>query len=84
MSISDVMSEGVKKVLRYLEDDSMYANSRKEIAVAVVAMERLRLTPGFDIVPAEYGGKAPELPTTPEGCLAYLDALLEKERSTLQ
>ena len=51
MWISDVMRDGINEVLDYLEDDDTYKDMRQEIAVAVVAMERLRLTPGFDILP---------------------------------
>jgi hypothetical protein len=74
--ISDVMRDGVDQVLDYLKDDDTYKGAEKEIAIAVVAMERLRLTPRFDI---PLGFPAPALPTDPEGCLSYLNMLLAEK-----
>lgn len=80
--IVDVMINGISEILDYLDDDKdAYKDTQQDIAVAVVAMERLRLGT-IKLVPAFiFPDPAPELPTTPEGCLAYLNMLLA-ERTT--
>jgi hypothetical protein len=72
--ISDVLSDAVSDILDYLKDDHDYSGDRQQIAEVVLAMDRLRLSPGFDTPP---NGTPPTLPTD---ALWYLNTLLETRR----
>jgi hypothetical protein len=72
--ISDVLFEAREDILRHLKDDTgVYDERRSQIAEVILAMDRLRLSNGFDVPP----DATP--PTLPVDAVAYLDALL-KER----
>jgi hypothetical protein len=74
MAISDVLFEAREKILDYL---AVYEREEwPNIAVVVLAMDKLRLSVGYDISPF---GTAPKLPDDP---MEYLNQLLaERKRS---
>jgi hypothetical protein len=77
MAISDVLFEAREDILGYL-DIGIYGDRKDwaDIAVVVLAMDRLRLSPGFDVFP---DGVPPKLPDDP---MEYLDALLAERKAT--
>jgi hypothetical protein len=71
MAISDVLFDAREEILGYL--DTGHYGERKDwadIAVAVLAMDRLRLSPGFDVRPND---APPKLPDDP---MQYLDKIM--------
>jgi hypothetical protein len=77
--ISDVLFEAREDILGYLAG-GLYGEREHwaDIAAVVLAMEKLRLSPGYDISPS---GTAPKLPDDP---MEYLDQLVaERKASTV-
>jgi hypothetical protein len=76
MGISDVLFEARQEILRHLAD-GFYGEREHwaDIAVVVLAMDKLRLSPGYDIPPF---CTAPKLPDDP---MEYLDQLMAERRN---
>ena len=68
--ISDVLFDAREHILDYLKCGLYGDEARREIADVVLAMDRLRMRPGFDCPP----GLTP--PTLPADAIKYLNALL--------
>jgi hypothetical protein len=73
MTISDVLSDAREDILGYLKDPKDYAGEeiRRRIGEVVLAMDKLRLSPEFDLPPS-----AVPIPFPNDG-LTYLNALLK-------
>ena len=76
MGISDVLGDGQAEILDYL-DLGLYGERKDwaDIAVAVLAMDKLRLSPGFDVPPGHAPSKLPDDP------MEYLDMLMAERRA---
>src|SRR5260221_12002748 len=75
--ISDVLFEAREDILGYLAG-GLYGEREHwaDIAAVVLAMEKLRLSPGYDISPS---GTAPKLPDDP---MEYLDQLVAERKAS--
>jgi hypothetical protein len=74
--ITDVLHDARESILRYLED-RMYAEEEfPRIAEVILAMDRLRLSPGYDVPP----NATP--PVLPDDAMTHLKALLKSRQET--
>ena len=78
--ISDVLFEAREEILNYLAKG--HYGKRKDwtdIAAVILAMDKLRLSPGYDVPPTPYG-TAPKLPDDP---MEYLDQLITERKASM-
>ena len=88
MAISDVLSDAVTDILRHLEPDADVILAPEfepngndwKIAALVLAMDRVRLSPGFDVPPDVI---PPELPPD-DGAIKYLQKRLAEHLANKQ